>query len=467
MKMLKKNDIIELNIDDLTNLGFGVGRHEGKVVFVSDLIPGDRALVKIIKVNKNFLIGRCEKLIVGSQMRCESRCPVNTCKSCPYRLISYNDELKYKRETIVSAFTKEGLRDTVIGDVTPSPLTYHYRNKAQYPISKNSNGDYVIGFYAPKSHRVTEARNCPLSPEVFTEILDTLSTFFKKHELSVYDEETREGLLRHVYLRRGEVSGEILVTLVINGEKIPHEEELCNTLREKFSQVVGILINTNKEDTNVVLGDRYRTIFGRDYIYDTLSGVRLKIMADAFYQVNHSATELLYKKAKELADPQDSDTILDLFCGAGSIGLSMVRGNSAQELIGIEIVENAVICARENATDNGISNAKFYTGDASSAEKLLSIAEREIGEKINPNIIILDPPRAGCSEELIRYITTLDARKIVYISCNPTTLARDISLFRSLGYQEGEVFGFDLFAMTGHVESVVCLTRRSDVDMRR
>ena len=224
---------------------------------------------------------------------------------------------------------------------------------------------------------------------------------------------------------------------------------------------MGILINTNRENTNVVLGDKYRTLFGRDYIYDTLADVRLKITAPSFYQVNHASAELLYAKAKELAQPTKNDTLLDLFCGAGSIGLSMA--DSVGELIGIEIVASAVECAKENARDSGIENAHFFTGDATETEQLLANAEAELGRKITPDIVILDPPRAGCDERLVRFVSTLNAKRIVYISCNPKTLARDVVLFRECGYDTNIVYPFDLFPCTGHVESVVCLTRQSDV----
>ena len=225
----------------------------------------------------------------------------------------------------------------------------------------------------------------------------------------------------------------------------------------KFPDIVGILVNVNKENTNVVLGKSYRTIYGRDYIYDTLCGVRLKITAPSFYQVNHGAAELLYKKATELARPQKSDTLLDLFCGAGSIGLSMA--DSVGELIGIEIVDSAVKCAVENAEACGIKNAHFFTGDATETERLLSNAEKQLGRKILPDIVVLDPPRAGCDERLISFVAGLLPKRIVYISCNPKTLARDVVIFRSLGYNTDTVYPVDLFPCTGHVESVVCLTR--------
>ena len=455
--MLKKNEIITTDITDITDLGFGVGRHDGQVIFISDCVPGDTVKVRIIKVNKSYAVGRAEEILHRSDIRCNDRCDIAECKSCAYKNIGYPHELIKKHESVKSSFAREGLANVKICDVVASPATVGYRNKAQYPISIRRDGEYVLGFYAPKSHRVTEARKCPLAPTIFAEILDTAADFFKKHAIPVYDEESGAGLLRHVYLRRAEIGGEVLLTFVINGDTLPCEDELVALMTSKFADIVGILINSNKKNTNVVLGDEWRTLFGRDYIYDTLGGVRLKITAPSFYQVNRAAADLLYAKAKELAAPSENDTVLDLFCGAGSIGLSMAK--ECGELIGVEIVDSAVRCARENAVTNGISHAKFYTGNASDTEKLLDNAERELGRRISPDVIILDPPRAGCSETLINYVTRLAPKRVVYVSCNPQTLARDCKLFASLGYSCGEVTPFDLFPATGHVESVVCLTR--------
>ncbi|MBE6645992.1 MAG: 23S rRNA (uracil(1939)-C(5))-methyltransferase RlmD [Ruminococcaceae bacterium] len=456
--MLKKNDIINLKIESITNLGFGVGRHEGLVIFVSDAVTGDEAEVKIIKLTPSYAVGRVEKFIKTFELRDTSRCNNKSCHSCAYKSISYAHEKELKQTEVKEAFKKAGLSEVKIESLVGSPSCKNYRNKAQYPISMSKNGEYVIGFYAPKSHRVTDAVNCPLAPEIFSDIIKVLTAFFKKHMLSVYNEEVGQGLLRHVYLRRGEVSGEILLTLVINGASLPHSDELVKVISKKFSDVVGVLLNVNKKNTNVILGEKFITLYGRDYIYDTLAGVRLKITAPAFYQVNHDAAELLYKKAKELANPKKSDTILDIYCGAGSIGLSMA--DSAGEIFGIEIIDSAVLCARENAKSNGIKNAKFYTGDAANTEKLLDNAEGDLGRKINPNVVVLDPPRAGCDEVLINYVASLSPEKVVYISCNPSTLARDCAVFKALGYICGSVTPFDLFPLTGHVESVVCLKRQ-------
>lgn len=458
--MIKKNDTIKLEITSISNLGFGVGRHEGLVIFVSGAVTGDEANVKIIKTTPSYAVGRVENFIKKSPIRDETRCSLSGCSSCAYKKISYEHEKEIKRNDVKEAFVKAGLPNVEISELVPSPSVTEYRNKAQYPISKNKKGEYVIGFYAPKSHRVTEARDCPLAPKVFSNIINHLATFFKKHDISVYDEEKNAGLLRHIYLRRGELTDEILLTLIINGTALPHSDELVNSINKHFSNVVGILLNVNRDKTNVILGNQFITLYGRDYIYDILGEVKLKITAQSFYQVNHDAAELLYAKAKELAEPTKNDTLLDLYCGAGSIGLSMA--DSVYELIGIEIIESAVLCARDNAKSANISSAKFYTGDASNTDNLLKNAERELGKKIEPTIVMLDPPRAGCDEKLINYVASLSPKRIVYISCNPTTLARDCAVFTTLGYICGDVTPFDLFPCTGHVESVVCLKRRLD-----
>ena len=457
---MKKNDVITLKIEDITNLGFGVGRADGAVVFVASAVPGDTVEVKIIKEASSYYVGRVERFITLSGIRTADRCGNSKCRSCAYREIGYAEELKIKQCTVKAAFAKVGLTEVKIKDTVPSPKLTEYRNKAQYPIARAKDGDYVIGFYAPKSHNVCEAADCPIAPKIFSDILGTLREFFQKHSHSTYDEKSKKGLLRHIYLRRGEVSKEILLTIVITEDKLPFSDELVRTMTELYPDIVGILINKNDRDTNVVLGRSYTTIFGRDYIKDTLSGIELKLTAPSFYQVNHGAAELLYAKARELAELDKNDTLLDLYCGVGSIGLSMAK--DCGELIGIEIVESAVQCAAYNAKENGLTNAKFYTGDAADCEKLLVTAEKSLGRKINPDVIVLDPPRSGCDERLLNFISTLSAKRIVYISCNPATLARDVKVMKNLGYSASEVTPFDLFPGTGHVESVVCLTRTFD-----
>lgn len=455
---LKKNDTVKLNIENLTNLGFGVGKCDGAVVFVSDAVTGDEVEAKIIKVTSSYAVGRVEKYIKRSELRASGRCSLTQCKSCAYRAVAYDEELRIKQESVRAELLKAGMSEIEVLPVIPSPKQSEYRNKAQYAIGSDGKGGYTVGFFAPKSHRVTEAACCPLAPKVFSEILGTLRSFFEEKKISVYDEKSGRGLLRHIYLRRAEENGEILLTLVINGSEIPYRDELVKRLTEAHGKIVGIQINKNTRDTNVILGDEFVTLWGKDYITDTLSGVKLDITAPSFYQVNHDCAELLYKKAKELAKPTKSDTLLDLYCGAGSIGLSMAK--HVKELIGIEIVADAVECAGRNAIQNGIENARFFTGDAKDTEKLLDIAEGELGRKITPDIIILDPPRAGCAEELVSFVSRLNSKRIVYISCNPATLARDLSRFKEFGYNAESVQPFDMFPLTGHVETIVCLCKQ-------
>ncbi len=461
---LKKNQILELDIIDITNLGFGVGKISGEVIFISDTVPGDRVRAKVIKVASSYAIGKAEEFIFLSDKR-DHRCDNRLCKACAYKNISYAHEAELKAAAVCQIFKKAGLPEVEIGSIITSPKTCGYRNKAQYPISRDKNGDYQIGFFAPKSHRVTDAIDCPLAPKIFSEILAEARKYFKENDLSVYDEESGSGLLRHIYLRRGEVSGEVLLTFVINGASLPNADDLVSRMTKKFPQIVGILINENTKNTNIILGEKYTALFGRDYIFDTLAGVELKITAPSFYQVNHDCAEILYAKARELADLKSDDVLLDLYCGAGSIGLSMAK--DCKEVIGIEIVDSAVECAKFNAENNDIKNASFYTGDAKDTEKLLHPAEAARVEKILPDVVIFDPPRGGSDEVLLHHVASLSPRKIVYISCNPATLARDMAILKELGYIGGTVTPVDMFPGTGHVESVVCLTRRLDVDMRR
>ncbi len=462
--MLKKNQTLLLDIIDMSHLGFGVAKPDGFAVFVSGAVPGDCVEATVIKVNKSYAVAKLLRVQTPSPHRAEApRCPITACSACAYKAVTYEYEAACKHASVVHAFRKAGLGDVSVAPTVSDGKTLHYRNKAQYPVARLPDGSYRIGFYAPKSHRVCEAADCPLQPPVFAEILTCLRTFFEDYALSVYDESTGEGLLRHIYLRRGEVSGEILLTLVLTELYMNAEEELCRRLTAQFPAIVGILINRQAEDTNVILGEEYRTLWGRDTLTDTLCGVSLSLSAPSFYQVNHDMAEYLYTKARELAAPTGDEVLLDLFCGVGSIGLSMAH--EVRELIGIEIVEDAVRCATENAKRSGISNARFFSGDATEAEHLLARAEAAVGHAIRPDIVILDPPRKGCAEPLLSFVASLTPSRIVYISCNPETLARDCAYLAPLGYAPGEVTPVDLFPGTGHVESVVCLTRRLDNEL--
>ena len=461
---MQKNDVVRLKIEEINNLGSGVAHiadqngGRGLVVFVRDAVSGDELEARIIKVNKSYLVARIEKILSPSPLRCTPDCVAKGCGGCVYRHVRYEHELELKREYVQNAFRKAGLPEVVVEAVRHTGELTGYRNKAQYPVRNGKDG-MEVGFFATGTHRIVPADDCKLQPPVFAEITEFLCSFCNRHDIRAYDEESRKGLLRHIYLRCGVRTGEIMVCLVLNGERMPAEKALVEALTQRFPGVVSVYVNVNTENTNVVLGKRYRLLWGHESIEDELCGLRFRISPAAFYQVNHNACELLYGIAKEQAALMGKETLLDLYCGIGTIGLSMA--DRVKEIVGIEIVESAVERAKENAARNRIGHASFYCGDAGDAKKLLAEAEDKHGAFEPENTtVVFDPPRKGSSPELIRYISERNFNRVVYVSCNPDTLARDCVLFKELGYEIGTVIPVDMFPRTGHVESVVCLTRK-------
>lgn len=461
---MRKNEIIRLKIEEINNLGCGVGHladadgGRGIVVFVRDAVTGDEIEARIIKVNKSYLVGRIEKLLSPSPFRCAPDCTASGCGGCVYRQIGYAHELELKRDYVRNAFRKTGLPEVTVEDVRHTNALTGYRNKAQYPVRNGKNG-MEAGFFATASHRIVPADNCKLQPPIFGEIVSFICAFCDQHAIRAYEEEHGTGLLRHIYLRMGVATGEVMVCLVLNGKSMSYEREFAELLCQQFAAVKSVLVNVNQKNTNVVLGEEFRLLAGREWIEDRLCGKTFRISAGAFYQVNHDACELLYGIAKERAALSGKETLLDLYCGIGTIGLSMA--DSAKEVIGIEIVDEAVERSTENAKRNGVSHAAFYCGDASDAKKLLENAERERGPlDVANTVVVFDPPRKGSTPELIRYISERGFSRVVYVSCNPDTLARDCALFGELGYTVGTVTPVDMFPRTGHVESVVCLKQQ-------
>ena len=460
---MQKNDIVRVRIEAINNLGFGVAHAEEKngtrgiVMFVRDAVTGDTLDARVIKVNKSYLIAKIERMISPSPLRAtEGVCTAAGCGGCVYQHIQYEHEATLKRDYVENAFRKAGLSDVRVGELRHTGELTRYRNKAQYPVANGKEG-MLAGFYATGTHRIVPTRDCALQPTIFGEIVSYICAFCNRNGIHAYEEESGKGELRHIYLRTGTQTGEVMVCLVVNGEHLTNEDALARELMEHFPSIKSVMLNINRENTNVVLGDLYRCIGGRDYIEDVLCGLRFRISAGAFYQVNHNACELLYGIAKEKAALTGKETVLDLYCGIGTIGLSMAE--DAGKVIGIEIVEEAVARAAENAAENWVENAYFYCGDASDAEKLLERAEAAHGD-VSGATVIMDPPRKGSTPELITYLAKRNFARIVYVSCNPDTLARDCVLFRELGYEIGEVTPVDMFPRTGHVESVVCLTRK-------
>jgi len=445
--MPKKNEDIELIIDDVNNMGYGVGRVDGAVVFVPSTVTGDRLKAKIIKCAKNYYVGKIEEILTPSEHRAKEACPVATkCGGCSFTHINYEYEKEMKRNFVVGAFRRAGLEGIEVLPVISTDKFSFYRNKIQYPVSQNGK----FGYYAPYSHRIVEFDGCTLHDKAFDGILRYVSGFINKYNLSIYDENTHKGLIRHVYLRNGKATGQVLVCVVINGTKLPHADEFYREIEENFPEVKSVQININTEKTNVILGDEFRVLSGKPYIEDEIGGVRYKISAKSFYQINHDCTELLYSYVNEIADIRENDKVCDLFCGTGTIGLYLAKRNPTISLTGVEIVEEAVKDAIENAKLNGIGNARFYVGDANTSE-------------INDaDIIIVDPPRKGCEAELITRICEISPRKVIYVSCDPNTLARDLILFTQKGYVTKTAQPFDMFPRTGHVETVVLIRKKND-----
>ncbi len=453
---IKKDDEIELDITDLNNLGNGVGRYpdaEGLVVFVRGAIGGERVRAKVIKVTASFAVARLVKILVLSPNRAEKdicSAPLS-CGGCVYRHIKYEHELKVKQEYVSSAFKKVGLSDIEVLPVLSTGRICGYRNKGQYPVMMTKSG-MKAGFYASRTHNIIPANNCSIQNEAFEKIISFVCDFANSHGWSAYDEESGRGLLRHIYLRVGEKTDEYMLCLVINGDSLPYEEKLIGAIKEKFSHIVSFFVNKNTRNTNVVLGKDYRLLYGKGGIEDELCGLRFYITPDSFYQVNRDGAELLYKTAAEMAELSGEELLFDLYCGTGTIGLSMAH--KARELYGIEIVESAVKCARENAERNGIKNAHFLCADAGKSENILTLSGGRI-----PDVVVIDPPRKGSTRELIDCLAELNVKKIVYVSCDPDTLARDCAYFGEKGYTMGQVQPVDMFPKTGHIECVVCLNR--------
>jgi len=444
--MIKKNEYTELEIIDTTNLGAGVARHEGITVFINGGVTGDKVRAKIIKVTKNYLVARIEEFIEKSPYREEKAdCDVfSRCGGCAFRHVKYDYELEIKRNYVKSCMKKSGLDEVEVREVLSAGKVCGYRNKVQYPVSPMG-----VGYYASKTHDIiNSSRPCPLHDSVFDGVIETVTGFIKDKNISVYDEKTGKGIVRLIFLRCSSgADKKVMVCIVINSEKLPFSEDLVKALRGDPC-VSGIMLCHNLKNTNVILSDDFTMLWGEKYIKDTLLGLEFKISPTSFYQVNHDGAELLYKTAMERADIRKNDVLVDLFCGTGTIGLCFKKHSEAGKLIGVEIVPDAVENARENALANGIENAEFVCGDANSSEIE------------GADVIIIDPPRKGAEPQLIERISELSPRQVVYISCDPATLARDMAIFKTYGYTADYVTPVDMFPRTSHVESVVCLSRK-------
>lgn len=450
---IQKNGEFPLTVTAMSSEGNGVGRYQGIAVFVPRTCVGDEILCHVVKVASSYAVGRVAEIITPSADRIESDCPVDTlCGGCTYRQATYEAELRYKQARVSDAFERIGSVRLPVPAVIPSPKTEGYRNKAILPVARAASGEIVVGYYAPRSHRVCDARHCRLSPPAFHTAADLFAAFLTEFSLSVYDEQTRRGLVRALYLRRAEVTGELFVCPVVNGETLPHAQELVSRLRASLPEIVGVALCRNENPTNVVLTSDIRPLWGRCDLQENFCDLQFTVSPRAFWQVNSPQAEALYRTAAEFAGLTGNEVLLDLYCGTGSIGLSMAH--RVRELCGVEIVPEAVENARRNAAQNGIANARFLCADAATAARTLE------KEELRPDVVLLDPPRAGCDAALVKTVAREFApERVVYVSCDPATLARDCALFADSGYRVTRVQPFDLFPRTPHVETVALLVR--------
>lgn len=452
---LKKNQDIEIEITGITTEGSGVGHYDGIAVFVPNTATGDVIDCHIIKTKKNYAVGKINHILKAAKSRIAPDCDVfSRCGGCVFRHINYSAECEMKKQRVIDAFARLGHIEISPEEIIKSGRENRYRNKAQYPV-RLENGKLSIGFFAQNSHRVIDCSDCMLQPKEFGKIVSVFRTWIEKNNISVYNEETHKGLLRHIYIRKAFETNQVMVCAVINGHNLPKKDDLIVSLLKCTDNIASITVNENTNDSNVILGKKCYTIWGSDFIEDILCGVKVRISPLSFYQINRDQAEKLYYKAAEYAELSENDTLLDLYCGAGTIGLSMAK--KVKKLIGVEIIPEAIEDAKINAEINGIDNAEFICGDAPEAAKIL--ADRGI----KPDVIIVDPPRKGCAPDLLDTIDRMNPDRLVYISCDPATLARDCAILKEKGYEVQKVTPVDMFPKTSHVETVVKLTKKTVV----
>lgn len=448
--MLVKNQIYEAVITDYTAEGQGVAHIEGCAVFIPNAISGERVQVRIEKAQKTWAAGKIVTLLEKSPHRVNRECAVaKLCGGCDFWHMDYEEETRLKAERVRTCLNRIGGEALEEVPILAAPTCLGYRNKAQYPVTAKK-GRACAGFFRAGTHNVVEMDRCRILPEEADAVKDIVINYVNQFHISVYDEAAHKGLLRHIYVRRGAVSGEILVCLVVNGEKLPRAEVLIDRLKQ-VKGFTTLVLSVNEKKGNAVLGDRFLTLYGPGYIEDTLCGLTFRLSPRSFYQVNHTQAQRLYALAISQAQITRTDTVLDLYCGVGTISLIMAK--AAGRVIGVEVIPQAVEDARDNAARNGITNAEFLCGDAGEAALELE------AQGVHPDVVVVDPPRKGLNADAIEAIVLMAPRRLVYVSCDPATLARDVALLKKRGYELQNAQAADLFPRCAHVETVVLMTR--------
>ena len=450
----RKNDIVTLKIEDCGIDGEGIGKADGFTVFVKDAVIGDTVTAKIIKAKKNYGYGRLMEVLKPSPYRVEPKCEfARQCGGCQLQALSYDQQLVFKTNKVKGHLERiGGFTDIPMEPIIGMDELFHYRNKAQFPVGRNKEGKIVTGFYAGRTHNIIENRDCALGVAENKEVLDRVIAHMEKYGIEPYNEATGKGLVRHVLIRYGYFTKEVMVCLILNGNKIPKEEQLVKSLCE-IPGMTSITINVNKKHSNVILGEEIRLLWGQEYITDRIGDISYQISPLSFYQVNPMQTQKLYAKALEYADLHGEETVWDLYCGIGTISLFLAQ--KAKFVRGVEIVPAAIENAKENAKLNGLENTEFFVGKA---EEVLPREYKKNG--VYADVIVVDPPRKGCDETLLETMVEMNPDRIVYVSCDSATLARDLKYLCERGYELRKVCPVDQFGMTVHVETVVLLSHK-------
>ena len=450
----RKNDIVTLEIVDCGTDGEGIGKADGFTVFVKDAVIGDTVTAKIMKAKKNYGYGRLMEILKPSPYRVEPVCPsARQCGGCQLQAVSYEEQKVFKEKKLRGHLERiGGFCDLPMEPLIGMDEPYHYRNKAQFPVGRNKEGRIITGFYAGRTHAIIENRDCALGIPQNKEILDIVIAHMEKYGITSYDEMTGKGLVRHIFVRYGFFTGELMVCLIINGQDLPHQKELIEKLRE-IPGMTSISLNINKKRSNVILGDKVKTIWGQEYITDKIGDISYEISPLSFFQVNPKQTWKLYSKALEYADLHGEETVWDLYCGIGTISLFLAQ--QAKFVRGVEIVPAAIDDAKRNAQINNIENVEFFVGKA---EEVLPREYEKNG--VYADVIVVDPPRKGCDEMLLKTILKMQPKRVVYVSCDSATLARDLRFLCDNGYELKKVCGVDQFPQTVHVETVVLLSHK-------
>ncbi|MBC2397496.1 23S rRNA (uracil(1939)-C(5))-methyltransferase RlmD [Clostridium tetanomorphum] len=448
---VEKNKDYIIDITGMANEGGGVGKIDDFTVFIPQAIKGEKCKVKIVKVNKNFAFGKLLEVLQPSLNRVQPICPIyNRCGGCQIQHISYEGQLEFKRQKVKDVLSRIGKIDVNVESVIGMKNPYRYRNKVQLPVGKDED-NVKIGFYAQRSHQIIDINNCFIQDEIADKVIALTKEWMQKYNIEAYNEEKHKGIVKHIMIRKAFKTNQIMIVIIARNNELPYKKEFINIMVENIEGLVSVIQNVNSKKTNVIMGDKNITLWGKDTIVDYIGNFKFNISPLSFFQVNPIQTEILYNKALEYADLNGNEIVFDAYCGTGTISLFLSQ--KAKKVYGVEIIKEAIDNAKINAKENNVNNAEFIVG------KSEEIIPKLIHKGIKADVVVVDPPRKGCEKSLLEEIANMKPKRIVYVSCDPSTLARDLAILKDLGYNTEKVQPVDMFSQTSHVECVVLMSR--------